>query len=122
MAAPSRRAPSSAAPAVRTAGAAASVSVDELVVSWRRMIAVLLHDATVDQVILHDLLRAVDIHVRVPHVIRINDHHGAVAALVHAAGVIDADGPLEAGGLDALLEHGVNGVGALRWAGAAGGA
>jgi len=53
-----------------------------------------LHDATVDQVFLNDLVDVLSIDPRVPHTLGIDDNTGSFTAAVQAAGGIDSHPPL----------------------------
>ena len=65
------------------------ISVDELVVSGRSDVAILLDDLSPDEMLLDNAARARVIDVRIPYVFRVNHDHRAVPALIHAAGMID---------------------------------
>jgi hypothetical protein len=52
----------------------------------------------------HNLVRIGDLDARVPDVFGIDDHHGTVPALSHAAGVVNPDSALQAGARDEALE------------------
>jgi hypothetical protein len=58
----------------------------------------------VEEVLVDDLLGIVRVGEAVPDGFGIDDKDGAVLALVEAAGLIDADAMLEAGGFDGVLE------------------
>ena len=57
-----------------------------------------------DEVLGDDLLDVVEVDEAVPDGLGIDDHDRAVLALVEAAGFVDADAVLEAGGFDGVLE------------------
>ena len=63
-----------------------------------------LDGAAMEEVLLNDLFGIVGVGETVPDGLGINDHDGAVLALVEAAGFVDADALLEAGGFDGILE------------------
>jgi hypothetical protein len=63
-----------------------------------------LDGAAVEEVFLHDLFGVAGFGEAVPDGVRINDEDGAVLALVEAAGLVDADAVLEAGGFYGVLE------------------
>ena len=63
-----------------------------------------LDGAAVDEVLVDDFLSVVGAGEAVPDGFGIDDHDGAVLALVEATGFVDADAVLEAGGLDGILE------------------
>jgi tRNA-binding protein len=63
-----------------------------------------------------DPTRSFDVNAGVPNVFRIHDDHRPMTALVHAAGVVDANSVLQAGLLHATLELRVNGFRPLPWA------
>ena len=63
-----------------------------------------LDGAAVEEVFLDDLFGVVRIGETVPDGFGIDDQDGAVLALVEAAGFVDADALLEAGGFDGILE------------------
>jgi hypothetical protein len=58
----------------------------------------------VEQVLLHNLLRVPGQDEPVPDGLRINDHDGAVLALVEAACAVDAHGAFEPGGLHSVFQ------------------
>src|SRR6185295_15565989 len=55
-----------------------------------RLVAQPLDRATVQNVRLENLRQVAGLHAGIPHVLRVDDHHGAVAALREAAGLVDA--------------------------------
>ena len=59
-----------------------------------------------DEVLGDDLADVVEVDEAVPDGLRIDDHDGAVLALVEAAGLVDADAVLEAGFLGGILQGG----------------
>jgi hypothetical protein len=58
----------------------------------------------VEEVLVDDLLGVAGVGEAVPDGFGIDDEDGTVFALVEAAGLIDADAVLEAGGFDGVLE------------------
>jgi hypothetical protein len=77
--------------------------------------------AAVDEVFLDDFFRIVGLGKAVPDGIGIDDEDGAVLALVEAAGFVDADAVLEAGGFDGVLEGAAKLLAVLVGAAGAGG-
>src|SRR5262249_4355987 len=81
-----------------------------VLVAWQlvlaRFVAVdqTLDGASADQVLLHNLLDIFRLHAPVPDILGIDDDHGAMAALVEAATVIDAHTTVEIGLRYQLLE------------------
>ena len=63
-----------------------------------------LDGTAVDEMLLDDLLGVVGGGEAVPDGFGVDDEDGAVLALVEAAGFVDADAVLEAGGFDGILE------------------
>jgi hypothetical protein len=63
-----------------------------------------LDGAAVEEVLLNDLFGVAGLGEAVPDGFRVHDEDGAVLALVEAAGFVDADAVLEAGGFDGILE------------------
>ena len=63
-----------------------------------------LDGAAVEEVLLDDLFGVAGVGETVPDGFGIDDEDGAVLALVEAAGLVDADAMLEAGGFDGILE------------------
>jgi hypothetical protein len=63
-----------------------------------------LDGTAVEEVFLNDLFGVVGVGETVPDGFGIDDQDGSVLALVEAAGFVDADAVLEAGGLDGILE------------------
>ena len=63
-----------------------------------------LDGAAMEEVLLNDLFGIVGVGETVPDGLGINDHDGAVLALVEAAGFVHANAVLEAGGFDGILE------------------
>ena len=58
----------------------------------------------VEEVLVDDLLGVVRVGEAVPDGFGIDDEDGAVLALIEAAGLVDADAVLQAGGFDGVLE------------------
>lgn len=79
------------------------------------------HGTSAEDVLLEDALRAFEIDARIPDILRIDDDHWPMAALVHAPRVIDADDALQPAFRGSLLQHFVHFLGALRGAGFTGG-
>lgn len=63
-----------------------------------------LDGAAVEEVLLDDLLGVVGVGETVPDGFGVDDEDRAVLALIEAAGLIDANAVLEAGGFDGVLE------------------
>jgi hypothetical protein len=63
-----------------------------------------LDGTAVDEMFVDDLFGVVGIGETVPEGFGVDDEDGAVLALVEAAGFVDADSVLEAGGFDGILE------------------
>src|SRR5262245_44123315 len=59
------------------------------------------------QMFLEDSIRVFDADMTVPDIFGVNHDHGAVPALIHASGVIDADGCFQAGVFYQLFEPGM---------------
>ena len=92
-------------------------SVDELVVAGRRDMAQLLHRTSAEDVLLENPLRAFAIDAGVPDILGIHNNHGPMAALVHAARVIDANDALQPAVCRTLLQDFMHFLGALCRAG-----
>jgi tRNA-binding protein len=88
-----------------------------LVVPRRSDVAELLDHSTLTEMRFGNALRTLHRDARIPHILGIDDNHRPVPALVHAAGVVDADSLLQPGLLHATLELSVDCLGALTWAG-----
>jgi hypothetical protein len=54
-----------------------------------------LYGFVANQVRFHDFLSILGSHVRIPDLVRINDYHGTVAALIQAAAFVDPNDVLE---------------------------
>ncbi len=65
------------------------------------------HGSSAHQVLGYNFLRILGLHVAVPHCVRIDDHGGAVLALVKAAGLVNAHFPAQPGFARELLQPGV---------------
>lgn len=70
-----------------------------------------------DKMFGYDLRRVAGLDIAVPDGLRINHDHGAVLALIQAAGFVDADLAAETGGFGALLQFGVQLAGSVACAG-----
>ena len=70
-----------------------------------------------EYVLLEDALSAFTIDARIPDIFRVDNHHRPVAALVHAAGVIDSDDAFQSVLGRSLFQHLVHVLGALGRAG-----
>ncbi len=68
----------------------------------------MLDGSSPDQVVVKDRLRVLGLDVAVPDILRINHYHGPMAALIHAPGLVDADGYIEACSVHKILETGMN--------------
>jgi hypothetical protein len=75
----------------------------------------------VEEVLLDNLFGVAGFGEAVPDGVGINDEDGAVLALVEAAGLVDADAVLEAGGFDGILEGAAKFLRVLEAAAGAGG-
>ena len=64
-----------------------------------------LHRAAFDQVRLDNLRHIRRTDVAVPDRLRIDDEIRPMLALVQASGLVDANGPFQAGGVDSLLQQ-----------------
>jgi hypothetical protein len=81
------------------------ITLDQLVVTRRSDVPVVLDHLPADDVLLQDAPGTDLVDVRIPYIFRIDDDHGSVTALVHAAGVIDSHLTPRTGGSDSLLEN-----------------
>lgn len=59
---------------------------------------------TVEEVLLNDLFGVAGFGETIPDRVGIDDEDGAVLTLIEAAGLVDADAMLEAGGFDGVFE------------------
>ena len=84
------------------------VTIHELVVAGRSYITVVVNDIPADDMLFDDPPGADFIHVGVPDILGIDDHHGAMTALVHASRVIHADGVPHTRGSDSLFQDRMN--------------
>jgi hypothetical protein len=76
--------------------------------------------AAVEEVLLDDLFGVAGFGEAVPDGVGIDDEDGPVLALVEAAGLVDANAVLEAGGFDGILEGATKFLGMLVGAAGAG--
>jgi len=76
--------------------------------------------AAVEEVLLDDLFGVAGFGETVPDGVGIDDEDGPVLALVEAAGLVDANAVLEAGGFDGILEGSAEFLGMLVGAAGAG--
>ena len=77
--------------------------------------------AAVEEVLVDDLLGVVRVGEAVPDGFGIDDEDGAVLALIEAAGLVDADAVLQAGGFDGVLEGAAECLAVFEGAAGAGG-
>jgi hypothetical protein len=100
------------------------VLVDFVRTGLQRAVNEPLHGLPSDKVLIEDNVGIFDLHVTIPDVLRIDDYHGAVAALIHATGVIDSNGLFLARQLHQFFEAGVypSGVAIHFWTPVAAGA
>jgi hypothetical protein len=73
-----------------------------------RVIAESFNRVPVNEVFVHYCRSVFGFHSAVPDVVGVNNHHGAVAALVHASRMVDSYPEVQAGFLDELLQTSVD--------------
>jgi hypothetical protein len=54
-----------------------------------------LHGTAADEMLMEYGIGILDLDVAIPNVFRVDDYHGAVPALIHAARIVDANRCLE---------------------------